>query len=236
MSSDSQTTAGSQREAILARFTAWLDEALGEETPPTGIAADLLASSARARDECDLLSLWSAQTALAQEVKLQGRTFHQLREAVAGLPETVSALAASSERVLAETGVAREEKAFEGVLGLLLDLRERLRCGRDAARDHVARRSFMARLFAPRREAEAAFVRGYELAIERLDDFLRERGIEEVACLGRPFDPHTMAAVAVAEQGRAAPGTVLSVQRSGHTRRGELLRVAEVEVARREKA
>lgn len=237
-------TQSPQREALVARFTAWLDEALTEEAPPAGVAAELLAEPADAERSCDLFTLWSAMASLGQEVKLQGRTFHALEQAIAGLPAAVDGLRAANERVLVERRRADEERAFGSALELLLDLRERLRHGLRAASAHVERLASapppgrLARLLGvtpppTAGDAERAFVRGYELALARLDDALRERGIEELACVGRVFDPHRMRAVELADAPEQAEGTVLEVLRGGYTQRGEVLRAAEVRVVRR---
>ncbi|MCO5168712.1 MAG: nucleotide exchange factor GrpE [Planctomycetes bacterium] len=248
---DDTTTddAAARRAALLERLGAWLDEALADEAPPAGVAAELLGAPPDQARACDLLSLWSALTTLGQEVKLQGRTFHALEQAVAPLPGAVEALRQANQRLLDEARRDAEARALDGVLELLLDLRERLRHGREAARAHAARqggapapRGWLARgverllVGAPppggRGDAERAFVQGYELALARLDDALRERGLAEVECVGRPFDPHRMRAVELVDAPGQADGTVVGVQRSGWMRGDELVRAAEVTVVR----
>ena len=59
------------REAILARFTAWLDEAIQDGEPPRGIPEETLAAAGES-DAGDLYSVQAALTALTGEVKLQG--------------------------------------------------------------------------------------------------------------------------------------------------------------------
>src|ERR1700694_122058 len=77
------------REAILHRFETWLDSALTEDPPLSDLAADLLTSIENGtplppvEGRCDLYTLWSAMTALTQEVKLQSRTFKQLKDTLA---------------------------------------------------------------------------------------------------------------------------------------------------------
>src|SRR5215472_15902489 len=89
------------REGILRRFEEWLDDVLRAEEPPQGIAAEILsrldAESAAADGQFDLYSMWSAVTALTQEVKLQGRTFKQLSETVAPVAEMAPRLAEIEE-------------------------------------------------------------------------------------------------------------------------------------------
>ena len=79
-------TGGMSREEILQRFEEWLERAVAPEEPPRGIDAEILAAVTGAagegegRDPADAYSLRSAVTALAQEVKLQGRSFKELNE------------------------------------------------------------------------------------------------------------------------------------------------------------
>ena len=155
------------REQIRRRFDVWLYDVLSAEQPPEGIAAEILSSLQGDPDAvetgadqggCDLLSLWSAVTALAQETRLQGRAFKELHD---GLPpvgqlgdQVASVLAAHEEalstaRETAEDARAlrkdRDEKivqaarhrAREEVLDLLLDMRDRLVRGHESARAHL---------------------------------------------------------------------------------------------------
>ena len=75
-----------QRERLVRNFEAWLEKALADEAPPSGLTAELL-SALETGDplppvdrSCDLYSLWCAMTALTQEVRLQGRAFTQLKD------------------------------------------------------------------------------------------------------------------------------------------------------------
>ena len=76
------------RTEILRRFEALLDSALASEAPPPGIDAEILASVMASGDDdsddrnCDSYALWSAMTALTQEIKLQGRAFQDLNRAL----------------------------------------------------------------------------------------------------------------------------------------------------------
>src|SRR5205085_2721524 len=59
------------------------------------------------------------------------------------------------------------------------------------------------------KESALALLEGYRLGLESLEGALREHQVEQLASLGRPFDPHTMNAMAVEETTRAPAGTVL---------------------------
>lgn len=229
------------RQAMRARFERWLDEASQAAELPAGIAAEVAREVEEDRTgaagSCDLYSLWSAMTALTQEVKLQGRTFKQL----ALLVQEQAATAADDEAD--EADGPDPDKLLEA----LLAARDRLKRGLQAAREHLdqARRdseaSLLRRLIPTRsRDLPAAvreLERGYELSCEWLDDTLRGLGVTEIECLGRPFDPRRMNAVEVELTAQAAEGTVLEVIRPGYELSAgghrRLLRHCEVKVARR---
>src|SRR5947208_458566 len=132
MNSDgSESSVHEIREISLRGFETWLDSALAGEQPPPGLAADLLTAIengeplAPVEGRCDLYALWSAITALTQEVKLQSRTFKEVGDTFAQLHEAVAAamvrgsgaeLMEVEERVVGEefdshrmTAVEREE-------------------------------------------------------------------------------------------------------------------------------
>ncbi len=230
------------REEILHRFEAWLDGVLAAEETPQGIAADLLASlsaetAADADGQCDLYSMWAAVTGLTQEVKLQGRSFKQLSETLAPLADMAPQLAEMQRQ--AHVNARRE------MLDVLLDLRDRLGRGLEAARASQAKMrdaqqsNWQVRLLARHSllrqasEGLAALVEGYRLSLERLDEVLAQSDVRRIDCQGQPFDPGTMYAVDVEETDHAAEGTVVEVYRAGYEWKGEVHRAAQVKVARR---
>ena len=70
------------------------------------------------------------------------------------------------------------------------------------------------------------------MALERLEEALRDQGVSEIECMGRPFDPHLMNAAGVEETARVLEGTVVEVYRPGYLAGEELFRPAQVKVAR----
>ena len=137
-----------------------------------------------------------------------------------------------------------ESRARRDVLHSLIDLRDRLTRGREAAglaheretaRDSQPKTGWRRFFAEPSKPAEPetliALLRGYELAIERLDQSLDEFGAREIRCLGEAFDPVRMNAIETAEDSSPA-GTVLEVYRSGYEWNGEVFRTAQVKVCR----
>jgi molecular chaperone GrpE len=259
------------RERIVRRFQAWLDEVLSDEAPPEGLDAEILAElqsaqpadpDAPAQAPEDLGSLWSAMTALAQETKLQGRTFKQLHESLEALPASVRGVVSAHGEALAAVRDAachmddlREEQVrraaetarqeTEGKLvNVLLDVRDRLTRGADAAGRLLAAAgaespNWLGRLLRPGRgparaaAAAEALLDGCTLSLARLEEALGAIGVSESPCQGQPFDPERMTAAAVERTADVPEGTVVEVYRAGYQWHGRVHRLAEVKVARR---
>jgi molecular chaperone GrpE len=234
------------RSDILRRFEAVLDTALTTEDPPTGIPPELIGGADPDDARCDSYALWAATTALTQEVKLQGRAFQDLTRAMEGQAERTAAelraaFAEKEKLVRAEA----ERRARKEILAQLLDLRDRLVRGLESARPSLEaaktplRRGFWERLLgiggntaAPAITAVAALVRGYELALDRLDQSLEEFGVSEIRCQGQMFDARRMNAIETEVSATVPEGTVVEVYRSGFEWEGDIFRTAQVKVAK----
>jgi molecular chaperone GrpE len=124
------------RAEILRRFQEWLDGALASEEPPRGIEAEILAAVTGASREGPqppaTYSLWSAMTALAQEVKLQGRSFKELNQTLDSQADRMSER--ERDLLVSET----ERRCRKEVLGVLIDLRDRLARGLESVRTSEA--------------------------------------------------------------------------------------------------
>ncbi len=260
---------GSIRERIMDVFRARLDEALDDEDAPEGVAAGILADMEADKGgdagDCDLHAIWSAMTAVSQEVKLQSRSFKQLSQALDPIEQLVPAIQTSldkqEERIEdlrrfhelrekqekerhAEALRKVEQRAREETLDLLLDMRDRLRRGlkmaelqRDQQKARGTTAGWFERLFRARPataglEAVEALRVGVRLGLDRLDEALTAMGVREMACEGARFDPARMRAVDIAATSDAEEGMVLEVYRTGYMRNDQLVRWAEVKVAR----
>jgi molecular chaperone GrpE len=215
------------RDAILRRFTEWLDQALASEAPPAGIAEEILHCQTD-QNFADLFSMQAAITALTQEVKLQGRSFKQLAETLSPVLQAQAA----------ENRGEAEERAWNQVVDALLDLRERLVRGLEMARQagaalEIRRWWLPGRPFQSARDTVSALREGYRLTSERLEEILAGLDIREIDCLRRPFDPQSMRALDAEETNCVAEGTVLEVYRRGYEWNGRIYRPAEVRVTRR---
>jgi molecular chaperone GrpE (heat shock protein) len=248
------------RGEIIRRFETLLDSVLAGEDPPAGIDAGILQSVLNDRDSldsagdsagargCDSYTLWTAMTALTQEIKLQGRAFQELNRSMAAQPEKIAdelrAIYADRENAQRRE---TERRCRREVLGALIDLRDRLGRGRESVRAREAeitaakRAGWFSRLssaiFSNRAagasaDAVGAMIRGYELGIERLDQTLNEFNASEIRCEGEGFDPRLMNAIDSEESSAVDPDTVLEVYRSGYEWEGDVFRPAQVKVSR----
>ena len=259
-------------EAILRRFEKWLDEALAEEEPPPGLPAELRQAILSGeplppiKGSADLHTLWSALTALTQEVRLQSRAFRQMSEALAQLPATVAEhIRQDFSSGLVRSPEKEEEAAEEAVepppeasfdrrperqqIDLLIDLRDRLERGLNSVQEAWAAfaagagTGWWTRRFRRNRERQAqteqvlaALKKGYTLTLDRLDQSLQDCHVSPIVCQGQTFDAHSMTAVEVEATDAVPEGTVVGVYRGGYEWEGQVYRPAQVKVAKAKSA
>ena len=139
------------------------------------------------------------------------------------------------------TAPAAEARSRKEVLDGLLELRERLLRGVEAAGAREKVPPIFWDLIFRRRweqirhalEVVDAMDQGYRLSLKALDDLLARFEVRPIECKGEPFDSRLMSAVDVEETLDAAEGTVLAVYRAGYEWNGAVYRPAQVRVARR---
>ena len=210
------------RQSALEDFRQWLE---GQAGPPP--------PEAEPPEECDLHALFGELAALRQEVRLQNREQSRASRALASAADGYEAARLAGERrdedlADLERRVARASE--DRVLRSILEVRDALVRGRAAARE-LGDRPRLAWLSSRR---IAGVAEGYEQALRRFDRVLAEFGVRIVPALGEPFDSRTMHAVAARRGEPAKDGMVVEELRSGFTREGEVLRLADVAVSRNE--
>lgn len=150
------------RSRLPGRLVAWLEQVLGPEDPPSGLADEIWAALRDAsvdegdpRDpdgaiHTDLHAVWTAVTALTQEVKLQGRTFArlagELQSAGSATAPAASGTMASVQHLAATLTAEREaalrqegaRQAWLESMHALLDVRDALARGLSACRGVLA--------------------------------------------------------------------------------------------------
>ena len=81
-----------------------------------------------------------------------------------------------------------------------------------------------------------AMAQGQEISLRRLDQLLNSYQVIALETCGKPLDPHTMRAAAIAQRTDLANGIVVEELRKGYRWKDELLRLAEVRVNKLEKS
>ncbi|HYE64935.1 MAG TPA: nucleotide exchange factor GrpE [Pyrinomonadaceae bacterium] len=109
------------------------------------------------------------------------------------------------------------------VAGKLLPVLDNLRRALDAE----------ATLEASESEEFRHFLHGVELIYKQLNDVLESLGVQPVAAVGQPFDPHLHEAIVTEETDEYEPDTVMQEIRRGYRLGEKLLRPAMVKVATR---
>ena len=78
----------------------------------------------------------------------------------------------------------------------------------------------------------AGLADGYTLSLRRVERAFPQYDLEPIECEGEPFDPELMEVVEVVGDADAPSGTVVAVVRDGYRVAGQVLRFAQVTVAR----
>jgi len=157
--------------------------------------------------------------------------------------ETAAEVARLRERVAALE--ARERELADQYVRLLAEFdnyRRRTRQEMEALRKTAAERlladvlpvldSLEHAIAAAGEASETPLGQGVRLIRQQLGDVLARHGLTPIEAVGRPFDPHTMEAVAEAEPGDGAPaGHVVEEYRRGYRLHDKVLRPSLVKVA-----
>jgi molecular chaperone GrpE len=217
------------REALLSRFAAYLDSVECDETGEPAAAA------AEGSEEADLFSVFVELAGLRNEVRTESRLVKEALDRFRGVFDSLQSSHATLEQELKRARADahdRERTLLKPLLLDIVDVRDRLTAGLKPA---VAPRLRWYERIRPRakHEAEMAWREGVRMTVRRIDRLLAERSIVAIETVGRPFDPRLAVAMSTVEDPAAADGVVVEEVRPGFLWQGELLRPAEVIVARR---
>jgi molecular chaperone GrpE len=97
--------------------------------------------------------------------------------------------------------------------------------------DNLSRALGSAEQVAEKSKEFELFIEGILLVSHQLTDVLIEMGLQPIAPLGQPFDPHFHEAVATAEDGEKEPGTVIEEILTGYKIGKRVIRPAMVKVS-----
>lgn len=221
------------RENLLSHFVAYLD---GPDHDESGAAP--AGTTEEVPEEADLFSVFVELAGLRNEVRTQSRIVKEALDRFHSVFDTLQASHATLERELtrARADAHDRERAFLRPLLLdIIDVRDRLAAGLKSALAAPPRRWYERLLPQAKRAAEAeAWREGMRMTLRRVDRLLADQRITVIETAGRPLDPRHAAAVATIEDPSAADGIVVEEVRAGFLWHDELLRPAEVIVARRD--
>jgi len=80
---------------------------------------------------------------------------------------------------------------------------------------------------------ENEFIKGFLQIKSSLESFLKNEGVEEINCLGEPFDPHFHEAIEVIESEKKQENNIIIKElEKGYIIKGKLLRPSKVRVAK----
>ncbi len=212
----------SLRRALLERFNAWLDAAEAGSEP-----------TAEPEQTTDLYSLFVELAGLRTEVRTESRlvkeALDQFRSAFDTLQASHVTLQRELDRARAEVRDGRRD-ALRPLLLDVIDLRDRLSAA--LAMLGAALPRWPERLWRRQAAHGQAWQDGLRLTLQRLDQVLRDRGVEAMQLLGRPLDPRLARAIGTVPNHAVAEGTVVEEVRTGFLWEDAVLRTAEVIVSR----
>lgn len=218
------------REKLLSRFVAYLD---GLDHGESGATSDAEAAS----EEADLFSVFVELAGLRNEVRTQSRIVKEALDRFRSVFDTLQASHAMLEQELKRARAdahGRERTLLQPLLLDIIDVRDRLAAGLKPAVATPPRRWYERFRPKAKRAAAEAWREGVRMTLRRVDRLLADQRIAAIETVGRPLDPRHAAAVATVEDAAAADGIVVEEVRPGFLWQGELLRPAEVIVARRD--
>lgn len=208
------------KQTLLSRFAAYLDNA-GSDDPETP------------KETTDLYSLFVEVAGLRSEVRTESRLIKDALDQFRGVFDTLQASQAQLQQELDRARAAARETANAALRPLLLDvidIRDRLLAAlkyADTARPH-----WTDRLLRRPQSDGLAWQEGLRLTMRRLDQVLADRRVIQAQLVGRPLDPRQARVVAVASGNNAPDGTVIEEVRPGFLWDDQILRTAEVIVAK----
>jgi molecular chaperone GrpE len=211
------------KQALLSRFSAYLDAAEDEPEPPD-----------ESGEATDLYSVFVEVAGLRSEVRTESRL---VKDALDQFRDVFDLLRTSQATVQQELDRARTESrdreraALRPLLLDVIDLRDRLLAALNLVA--VTRPGWFGRLFRRSAPGGAAWQEGLRMIVRRLDQVLLDRGIAATHLAGAPFDPRSAQAVGTAPHSSLPEGTVIEEVRTGFLWDGQVLRTAEVIVSKR---
>ncbi|MDD2760448.1 MAG: nucleotide exchange factor GrpE [Methylomonas sp.] len=184
-------------------------------------------------DQPDLTAMFSDLAGLKIEVKAESRQFKATLDTLAA---AVDALKSDNQALAEQLNAATENlqrQCRERERALLLewvDIYDRLSEGYKTLQNY----SPVDALFNHSKKQDVRFIEAYakgqEITLKRFEQMLQRRRVFAIACVGKPFDAHTMTTLDIGHDPQLANGVVLEELRRGFLFEDQVLRLAEVKV------
>ena len=87
------------------------------------------------------------------------------------------------------------------------------------------------RALAAAEDKEDGFYKGVKMIYDQLMASLKKEGVEEIDCLGKPFDPNFQQSIMMEKKEGEEPGKVLEVLQKGYMLKDRVLRAAMVKIS-----
>ena len=216
------------KDTLLSRFASYLDG-----LDDAALCASATAAEAAADDGSDLFSVFVEVAGLRNETRTQSRLVKEALDQFRGVFDTLQASHATLQEELkrARAHTRESERALLKPLLLhMIDIRDRLTIALKAT--NVAPRWYERFYPAGPRAVHEAAREGMRMLVRRLDGILAERRVIATETVGRRFDPRIAVAIATVAGRAMAEGQVVEEVCPGFLWDDELLRSAEVIVAK----
>jgi molecular chaperone GrpE len=209
------------KQALLSRFSAYLDTAADTQEPADEPGTDLYTV---------FVELAGLRSEVRTESRLVKEALDQFRSVFATLQAGNAATQQELDRVRSE---ARDHvnAALRPLLLDVIDLRDRLTAALKLAGS--VRPGWRDRLLRRHATGGDAWQDGLRMILRRLDQVLLDRHVVPLVLLGRSFDPRQARAVATADTNGVAEGVVVEEIRTGYLWEDQVLRTADVIVSKR---
>ena len=209
------------KQALLSRFSAYLDTAADAPEPDDESGTDLYTV---------FVELAGLRSEVRTESRLVKEALDQFRSVFATLQAGHAATQQELDRVRAE---ARDHvnAALRPLLLDVIDLHDRLTAALKLAGS--VRLGWRDRVWRRQATGGDAWQDGLRMILRRLDQVLLDRHVVPLALLGCSFDPRQARAVATADADGVAEGIVVEEIRTGFLWQDHVLRTADVIVSKR---
>ncbi len=184
-------------------------------------------------EELDLYSFYKELCVLRNEVRRGGRKNQDILGRFGeGLTDFQKTLTDLQDRFIE----MNKQKKEEGLLSQkrhflpLVHILERLERLKERLNSPPKKKFF--KNYEAWRETWEKFKQGFDISFSHLDELLKKEGITRIETVGKPFDPEIMAATVMVPTDEYPPDSVLEEISSGFLYKGNILKMAEVKVAR----